>query len=103
ESFLNEDVIWLPGKPFKGSQEWQNKITEYNLAYNEGLEIPPYILTNSKEDLVNFHKENKGGSVLFREFSTPPFSYAPIKVNVQDIKEELLKTSPCFFQKYIEK
>jgi hypothetical protein len=95
---LNEDVKWLPGTTLNGSQEWQNKIGEYNLAKNLGLIVPPLIFTNSKTELNKFISKH-GNKILIREFSTPPFSFPPVKNN----PFSNLKNSPVCFQKYIEK
>lgn len=97
-----EDTIWLPGKPNKGSQEWQNKIGEYGLAHKLGFNIPPFICTNSKSELTTFIQNNNIEKILLREFSTPPFSFPPIHLS-PDNGYVNLEYSPCFFQKYIEK
>jgi len=99
---LPEDVTWVPGNPFNGSQEWQNKISEYLIAHECGLQVPPFIFTNKRKELSKF-SEQQGTRLLLREFASPPYSFPPVNINTQHVPEELLKTSPCFFQKYIEK
>jgi len=99
---LPDDTIWIPGKQTVGSQDWQNKIGEYNLAKNIGLNVPSFIHTNNKETAYDFIK--KHGKILLREFSTPPYSFPPIKIeNIKDGFLNNLQASPCTFQAYIEK
>lgn len=100
--FLRPDVLWFPGDPFNGSQEWQNKLHEYKIAHDEGVSIPPFILTNELDDLRKFG-EVHGQDLLLREFSTPPYSLSPAPVKIEDIDPVLLKSAPCVFQKYISK
>lgn len=100
--FLNENVLWIPGDPYTGSQDWQNKLTDYRISHEEGIKVPPFILTNDINELEKFCKEN-GEELLYREFSTPPFSFPPVKINLESIDSVLLKTSPCVFQKNISK
>jgi hypothetical protein len=99
---LNKEVAWLPGTPFEGSQEWQNKLSEYNLALETGMHIPPVIFTNNLEELNNFCFEH-GNNLVIREFSTPPFSFPPIRVNAKELTYDHFNSSPSCFQKYIDK
>lgn len=99
---LNENVEWIPGKPFNGSQDWQNKIGEYNLAKTIGFHIPPTIFTNSLNEFKRFSDEH-GRNLVIREFSTPPYSFPPIKIDVDNLNFKDFKNSPVCFQKYIDK
>lgn len=102
QHLLNQDVVWLPGDQKNGSQDWQNKIGEYNLAIESGLLVPDFIFTNKKETAIDFSKNNR--NFLLREFCSPPYSFPPIRIeNVTDDFFLNLETSPCTFQKYIEK
>ncbi|MEO6670710.1 MAG: hypothetical protein ABIN36_14610 [Ferruginibacter sp.] len=99
---LKEEVAWIPGVPMNGSQEWQNKIGEYQLAKSVGLKVAPILFTNSLEDLQEFAREN-GNRLLIREFSTPPFSFPPVPLNITKISFENFSGSPSCFQKYVDK
>ncbi len=100
--FLRKDVLWFPGDPFNGSQEWQNKLTEYKIAHDLGINVPPFILTNDFVELQDF-SSNHGNELLLREFSTPPYSLSPAKVNITEVDKDQLFSAPCIFQKYINK
>lgn len=102
KGYLRKDVLWFPGDPFNGSQEWQNKVTEYKVAHDLGLNVPPFILTNDIEGLHRF-AYHQGNELLLREFSTPPYSLSPAKVKIDEVDKDLLFSSPCVFQKYINK
>ncbi|AOM80044.1 hypothetical protein [Pedobacter steynii] len=100
--FLRKDVLWFPGDPFNGSQEWQNKLSEYKIAYDLGINVPPFILTNDLDELHRFSKVH-GNELLLREFSTPPYSLSPAKIKADEVDKDLLFAAPCIFQKYINK
>lgn len=98
---LRRDTVWIPGNPLIGSQDWQNKIGELNLAQKIGLKVPPTIFTNEKDKLISFAKTDK---ILLREFSTPPYSFPPYVIdNINTINLSGFKSSPVCFQKYIDK
>lgn len=101
--FVAPDALWLPSHPLAGSQHWQDKVREYVLARESGLNVPPTICTNDVADARAFIRRN--GKVMFREFSMPPFSTAPILIDSAQgpISLRNLRRSPCIFQKYIEK
>lgn len=100
---LNDDVVWLPGTPFHGTQDWQNKLGEYSLARKVGLHVPPIICTNNFQKLRDFEAEN-GTTLLIREFSTPPFSFPPIRIeNLHALSFKHFENSPSCWQKYVEK
>lgn len=99
---LPVDTKWLPGNPLNGSQDWQNKIGEYSIAESLGLNIPPTIFTNSIDNLSEFRAKH-GDDLMLREFSTPPYSFPPIRINAKKISYKNFNTSPSCFQKYIEK
>lgn len=98
---LLENAVWIPGKPKNGSQEWQNKLGEYFLCKQFGLNIPPVIFTNDENEVLEFFSQDD--KILLREFSCSPFSYPPIHLNLNKIDFKFLNISPCTFQKYIEK
>jgi|GEM_PF-6654208 len=102
QHLIPQDAKWIPGNVFSGSQEWQNKVGEYFLAKKIGFKVPPIICTNDIDELKRF-ASNHGSTLLLREFSTPPFSFPPIKVNIDKTSLKFLKNAPCCFQKYIEK
>jgi len=95
------NATWLPGKPSKGSQDWQNKLGEYYLAMLVGLKIPPTIFTNSSDRIKLFFEGEQ--SILLREFSCPPYSFPPVHVDLQRATFLHLEKAPCTFQKYIGK
>ena len=98
------DCLWFPSHPLNGSQEWQNRVSEYALAKEAGLRVPPTLCTNEPEAALEFIRRHDG-RVLFREFSWPPLSFPPVRLESQaDLAiAEQLHSSPCTFQKYIEK
>lgn len=98
---LNPNTIWIPGNPYIGSQSWQNKIGELNIAKSLGLNIPHTIFTNKKDDVIYFAGRDK---ILMREFSTPPYSFPPIVIeDVTNLDFNDIAKSPVCFQKYIDK
>lgn len=103
KGLLHDDVAWLPADPYSGTQEWQNKISEYKLAQELGLQVPPFIFTNDHEALCRFVETHHLNECLLREFSTPPFSFPPIRIKAKDVDKALLKNAPCLFQQYIDK
>ncbi|MBW6484440.1 MAG: hypothetical protein K0B10_15465 [Vicingaceae bacterium] len=94
-----DDKIWLPGTPLIGSQDWQNKVSEYGIALNCGFNIPTTIFTNDKDQV----RKSLPRNLLIREFSTPPYSFPPIKINSGRSSFNNLENSPTTFQEYIEK
>jgi hypothetical protein len=104
KALLPPKTIWLPSHPLNGSQEWQNRITEFHLAQRAGLSIPPTICTNDPRTAIDFI-ERCGGRALLREFSIQPYN-GPIKlVTTKQLRTSLnrLRLAPCNFTKYIEK
>lgn len=98
---LNNDVHWIPGNPYIGSQAWQNKIGELKMAKSFGMKIPQTIFTNSLERVLKFAGAD---TLLMREFSTPPYSFPPILIeDIKKIDFKNLSRSPVCFQKYIDK
>ncbi len=95
-------ATWIPGNPFNGSQEWQNKIGEYLLAKEIGFKIPPTILTNNKISLDSYVK-NYGNALILREFCAPPYSFPPIHLDLSKISFKNFSSSPVCFQQYIDK
>jgi hypothetical protein len=97
-------AIWLPSDPLNGSQDWQNRIAELQLARRAGLSVPPTICTNDPVAAAAF-LERHGGRALFRDFGIPPESLAPKQVTVEEVRSAArrLRRSPCTFTKYIEK
>jgi Biotin-lipoyl like len=99
---LSNEVVWIPGNPFNGAQEWQNKLGEYKLAKTIGFNIPAIIFTNDELAVRQF-AQTHGNKRLLREFSTPPFSFPPIPLQFDKISLKNLNTSPCSFQQYVDK
>jgi len=98
---IREDAIWLPGTPYIGSQDWQNKISEISIAKKIGFKIPPTIFSNNEKEIKAFSKNEK---ILLREFSTPPYSFPPYQIDdITKIDFKYIENSPCCFQKYIDK
>ncbi len=97
-----KDAVWLPGTTLNGSQDWQNKIGEYSIAESIGLNIPPTIFTNDIKELKNFDSEY-GPEIVLREFSSPPWSFPPIRIDLKKISFKNFEKSPSCFQQYIEK
>jgi len=97
-----QDAVWLPGNTLTGSQDWQNKIGEYSIAESIGLNIPPTIFTNDLNELKNFGFKY-GPSIVLREFSSPPWSFPPIRIDLNKISYKNFEKSPSCFQQYIEK
>jgi hypothetical protein len=54
---LPENVIWMPSFPLNGSNEWQNKFSELELALRCGLNVPPTLCTDNKK-LLSYAKKN---------------------------------------------
>lgn len=99
---LNSDTQWLPSDPFVGSQDSQNKLGEYKLACELGINIPKTIFTNDKDAVLEFSKNNNH-KILLREFSTPPFSFPPIHIDIRETDLDGISAAPCYFQAYVEK
>jgi protein associated with RNAse G/E len=97
-----KDTVWLPGNPFNGSQDWQNKIGEYSLAKSLGFKIPPMVFTNCLEEFNQFVLKH-GNDLFLREFSIPPYSFPPVRVDANKLNFDFFSKSPNCFQKYIEK
>lgn len=77
--------------------------TVYNLIKKLKEEYEaPIIFTNCKDEFKNFVKKN-GDDLLLREFSIPPYSFPPVRINALKTNLENFETSPNCFQKYIEK
>lgn len=99
---VNSEAIWIPSDPLNGSQEWQNKIGEYLLAINLGMNVPKFIFSNNKNDIQTFLDSQH--KVCLREFSTPPYSFPPIVMdNLKNIDLNNIDSSPVTFQEYINK
>lgn len=112
DSFFNNlwntiDTNWLsiPSNIYKA----ENKMFQLKVAKSIGFNIPPTMVTTSKEDLVNFHK-------AYNDIIIKPLSHTRINNNnslsfiftnklddkyLTSIDEYLL--TPCIFQKRIDK
>lgn len=103
EGLLGPETLWLPGVPEQGSQEKQNKITDYAVASRHGFAVPDLIFSNEPESILKFHQGHS--RVLFREFSNPPYIYYPRNSGITQIRssKESLSLSPCVFQEYVDK
>jgi len=99
---LPENAIWIPSHPLNGSQEWQNKIGELNLASRLGLNIPNTILTNDVYSLRKFTQSNSM-NLFLREFSSPPFNFPVIPIDVSKLKLINFNHSPSCFQEVLLK
>jgi hypothetical protein len=54
--------LWLPGHP-AAIQRAQLKASQLRLAAEVGLELPPTLVTNSREEFLDFYNEHNGNVV----------------------------------------
>ncbi|MCS4237953.1 hypothetical protein M2306_000720 [Myroides gitamensis] len=100
-------VEWIP----KADSIYVNKINVLNKAYSVELDIPKYIVTNSKNDLVEFHKKNsplitKAIGNFYKTLSEENLLYNPIytkELSADFIAQLPENFIPSFFQQKIEK
>ena len=103
-TFVPADAVWLPGRPLDGSQDWQNRLAELEVARALGFAVPETTCTNDPAHALRF-MQKAGGRVLFREWSIQPFLLPTYWVTSAEIEKqrERFKLSPCTLMKYIDK
>lgn len=105
-SFNLNKAIWFP----KFEKVSVNKIQNLSIAKKIGLNVPEYIITNNKKDIIDFHKKNN--KIITKAIN----NFGKIESNKYLINviytksidnSTLLKLNdfffPSFFQKYIDK
>jgi glutathione synthase/RimK-type ligase-like ATP-grasp enzyme len=109
-NLLSPDVLWFPGHPYTGAQEWQNRLSEFKMASELGISVPETLTTNDPIVANEFldRLNSAGKTILFREYSVAPANILPVKydANSPALRKELrekLRNSPCTFQEYVEK
>lgn len=86
-----------------------NKIYELTIAKNVGIDVPPFLITNSKSDLLEFKSQQ--GKIISKALSNgakTSFNGETIFAYVDIVSQEMIdKVESTFFisyfQKYIEK
>lgn len=103
-SLLAPGTLWLPSHPLNGSQEWQNRIAEFQTARLTGLKVPETICTTDAKAALAF-LERCGGRALFRDFSLQPFGGPLEWITTKELraKSRRLRLAPCVFVKGINK
>jgi glutathione synthase/RimK-type ligase-like ATP-grasp enzyme len=65
------DCRWVPG-PMRTLQFAGDKILQLTLAARRGFEIPPTLITNSRSELLAFHREHNG-QLICKALNFPNF------------------------------
>ncbi len=99
---LPERTLWLPSHPLRGSNDWQEKLSELLYARRLGLKVPESICTNDPAAAAAFIRRHRG-RVLFRDFSKTRIRFRTAFANAADRRLQRLRNSPCVFQRYVEK
>lgn len=100
---------WLPAAPFV-VQQAERKITQLKLASSLGLEVPPTLVTNDPEDLLEFYRQHSGHIVskqaakAFITILGTSFIRYTEPVTAQDIHHAAdVAYCPMIFQAYVPK
>ncbi|MDJ0620554.1 MAG: hypothetical protein QNJ63_28105 [Calothrix sp. MO_192.B10] len=103
------DCLFLPA-PRAVIKRAQMKASQLKIAGALGFELPPTLITNSPEDLLEFYRQHNGqiisklaGFSFFRKVGTPFCRYTEV-VSKQDIGYfHDIRYSPMIFQAYVPK
>jgi hypothetical protein len=101
---------WLPGHP-AAIQRAQLKASQLRLAAELGLELPPTLVTNSREEFLDFYDQNNGnvvskliGSAFDRTVGANGFSRYTEVVSKRDLGYAAsLQYCPVILQAYVPK
>lgn len=94
------------GSPFNSRI---NKVKQLNAAKEVGFNIPNYILTSSKEDLLSFCRKQEEiivkpvsdvFSLLYDDYYVLPYTKKISKKEIETLPDKIY---PSFFQEYIDK
>jgi len=99
---LPPDVVWLPGPPIGGSNDWQEKLAELAQAKALGLAVPETICSNDPTMVGAFIARHRG-QVLFRDFSRTRIRFRTVFADASPSSLRRLPASPCVFQRFIDK
>ncbi len=87
-----------------------NKLKVLSYGKENNLNMPPFLITQTKKELLKFYLENKGeilskpiGNVMVLRSEDGLYSSFTHKLQDQDMEYLPSKFVPTFFQKYIEK
>jgi len=103
--YILKDKIWFPHY----SKIKVNKLEMLNEAKEAGLLVPSSIVTNSKEELINFKAEN--GKIIYKPirqisyYTFGNYTYSPYTTEIDDEKVEKLNDYffPSLFQSKINR
>ena len=101
---------WLPGRP-AAIQRGQLKASQLALATELGLELPPTLVTNSREEFLDFYNHHNGdvvskvaGSAFDRTVGAGGFFRYTEVVSKRDVAYAAsLQYCPMIFQAYVPK
>jgi glutathione synthase/RimK-type ligase-like ATP-grasp enzyme len=99
---------WVPGPPFV-LRRWR-KVAQLGFAQELGFEIPPTLITNRPDELIDFYRQHNGnivskrvGSSFLSSEASPFHRYTDV-VTTRDIGyAQAIRYSPMIFQAYVPK
>jgi glutathione synthase/RimK-type ligase-like ATP-grasp enzyme len=103
------DALWLPGKPTL-VRDGALKASQLKLAGELGFELPPTLVSNSPDDVVDFYRRHGGrivskceGHGLIDAFDQRFVRYTEL-VSPRDIAHaRAIRHCPMIFQAYVDK
>jgi hypothetical protein len=102
--------LWLPGHP-AAIQRAQLKASQLRIAAEVGLELPPTLVTNSREEFLAFYNEHNGNVISKLigpafELTIGPMGFARYTevVSKRDVAYAAsIEYTPAIFQAYVPK
>jgi hypothetical protein len=104
------DCAWLPAPPAV-LREANRKAAQLRLAGALGFELPPTLVSNSPDDVIEFHRQHGGrivSKLLGAAFMSSSFGNEMVRyteqVSHRDLANlEAIRLCPMIFQAYVEK
>lgn len=84
------------------TQRTENKVYQLNQAARAGFQLPPTIVSNSRDDVANFFKDNGGDIITKPLASSGRFLRTSRMPNPLDYSDDEFHQAPSIYQKCIE-
>lgn len=106
---LSESSRWV--NPFSSLDQSNSKISQLRLANSLGLTIPETLVTNDKNEIINFINENLQDGTIYKTFSPAMWEenneifscYTTVITTDMLSSEANMALTPGIYQKYVKK
>ena len=82
------DCLWLPGSRWH-EQRASRKPLQLQLAAELGFEIPPTLITNSRDDFLDFHRRHNG-AIVSKTVTTGCYRSTPARATARYVLTEVV-------------